>query len=96
MRVKFIGVGGPNQIGAVNQNKKTEGSKGAEGVDRQDQVQFSSVLQGIGQSKAASAGNEAERAARVAELKAQVAEGSYRPDLDRVASSLLEFLMEEK
>lgn len=37
---------------------------------------------------------EAERATRVAELKLQVAEGSYQPDLKKVATSLLTFIAE--
>ncbi len=37
---------------------------------------------------------EAERTSKVEELKAQVAEGSYQPDLKKVATSLLTFLAE--
>jgi len=35
-----------------------------------------------------------ERANKIAELKLQVADGSYKPDLKKVASSLLQFLAE--
>ena len=34
--------------------------------------------------------------AKVQELKAQIADGSYKPDLQKVASSLLQFIVEEK
>jgi negative regulator of flagellin synthesis FlgM len=37
---------------------------------------------------------EAARAAKVEELKAQVADGSYQPDLKKVAGSLLKFIAE--
>ncbi|MCD6526713.1 MAG: flagellar biosynthesis anti-sigma factor FlgM [Desulfuromonas sp.] len=37
---------------------------------------------------------ETERASKVAELKQQVAEGSYQPDLKKVATSLLKFIAE--
>nr|WP_320050111.1 flagellar biosynthesis anti-sigma factor FlgM [uncultured Desulfuromonas sp.] len=37
---------------------------------------------------------EAARAAKVEEIKAQVADGSYQPDLKKVASSLLKFIAE--
>lgn len=36
----------------------------------------------------------AERTAKIEELKLQVAEGSYQPDLKKVASSLLTFIAE--
>lgn len=35
---------------------------------------------------------EAERASKIEELKLQVAEGSYQPDLKKVATSLLTFI----
>lgn len=37
---------------------------------------------------------ESERASKVAELKQQVADGSYQPDLNKVATSLLKFIAE--
>jgi negative regulator of flagellin synthesis FlgM len=37
-----------------------------------------------------------ERSARVAELKQQVADGSYQPDLKKVAGSMLQFLAQER
>jgi len=37
---------------------------------------------------------EAARTAKVEELKAQIADGSYQPDLKKVASSLLKFIAE--
>jgi negative regulator of flagellin synthesis FlgM len=39
---------------------------------------------------------DVERSARVAELKQQVADGSYQPDLKKVAGSMLQFLAQER
>ena len=39
---------------------------------------------------------QTQRNERVQELKAQIADGSYQPDLNKVASSLMQFLLEEK
>ncbi|MBN2644233.1 MAG: flagellar biosynthesis anti-sigma factor FlgM [Desulfuromonadaceae bacterium] len=39
-----------------------------------------------------SEGEELQRAARIEELKQQVADGTYAPDLKKVASSLLKFI----
>ncbi len=45
-------------------------------------------VQDVGESQ------EAARAGKIEELKLQIAEGSYQPDLKKVASSLLNFLAE--
>ncbi len=95
MSVEFRGVGGLGQIGSIKKSGKapTEATPGAS--QGADQVQFSSVLQDV--NKAQSAGDaNTDRAERVAEIKQQVANGSYEPDLNKVASNLLQFLMEEK
>lgn len=95
MSVEFFGVGGPGQIGSIKKNDKTLSGKKADSAQAGDQVQFSSVLQDVNKAQNTSNENSA-RTERVAELKAQVADGSYKPDLNKVASSLLQFLMEEK
>lgn len=59
-------------------------------------VAFSTVLPGVELNGSAPASTGDARAARVAELKSQVAEGSYRPDLNKVAASLLQFVAERK
>jgi len=96
MSVKFIGVGGPSQIGNVKKAQETRGSSKSEGKAGTDQVQFSSVLQDVHKAQAAKGSSSAARADKVQQLKAQIADGSYQPDLDKVASSLLQFLFEEK
>ena len=94
MTVEFFGVRGfgpiggsgkANRPGEVGQTSKTEAKEGAS---------FSSALQGASNGQAVAPGEET-RAARVQELKDQVANGTYDPDLNKVASSLLKFLVEE-
>lgn len=95
MSVEFFGVGGPNQIGSLKKTAKTATDKKTEGATA-DKVEFSSVLQNVHKAQAAKQAASSERTERVAELKAQIAEGSYRPDLEKVASSLVEFLLQGK
>jgi negative regulator of flagellin synthesis FlgM len=96
MSIDFIGVGGPGQIGDLKKTQKTEGGKKAQAKQGTDQVQFSAVLQDVNRAKESQSAMSTARAARVEELKAQIAEGSYRPDLQKVATSLLQFIVEEK
>lgn len=95
MSIEFFGVGGLGQIGAMKKAEKTQAAKKTGDVQGKDQVQFSSVLQDVQKAQVNSSAM-AQRNERVQELKAQVADGSYQPDLNRVASSLLQFLMEDK
>ena len=95
MSVEFRGVGGLGQIGSINKTGKSQTGSKTGSTQESDQVEFSSVLQDVNKAQAGADENNA-RADRVAELKEQVASGSYEPDLKKVASSLLQFLMEEK
>ena len=95
MSVEFLGVGGLGQIGSIKKNEKVQAENKSGSAQEADHVQFSSVLQDV--SKAQAGGDEnSDRAERVAELKQQVKSGSYQPDLNKVASNLLQFLMEDK
>ncbi len=95
MSVEFFGVGGPGQIGNLKKTQKVQTDKNAEGMG-QDKVEFSSVLQDVNKAKAATATGDTERSERVQQLKAQIQEGSYEPDLKKVSASLLQFLVEGK
>ena len=94
MSVEFFGVNNLGQIGSLKKSEGAQGAKKAGATQESDQVEFSSVLQDVNKAQASS--EDTNRTERVAELKAQVANGSYEPDLSKVASSLLQFLMEEK
>lgn len=94
MSVEFFGVGGPGQIGSLQKPQKVKADKKADGAG-DDKVQFSSILQDVNKAKDAAA-NDADRAARVQALKAQIKDGSYQPDLQKVSASLLQFLVENR
>ena len=96
MSIEFFGVGGPNQIGNVKKAQKPQADTKTETKTKTDQVQFSSVLQDVHKAQAAKGSSSTTRAERVQELKAQIAQGSYQPDLEKVATSLLQFMFEEK
>ena len=95
MSVEFRGIGGLGQIGNLKKVDRAQAGKVTGSAQEPDQVQFSSVLQDVNKAQSSADENSA-RSERVAELKEQVANGSYRPDLNKVASNLLQFLMEEK
>ncbi|SDL67346.1 anti-sigma-28 factor, FlgM family [Geoalkalibacter ferrihydriticus] len=59
-----------------------------------DKVDFSSVLQQVNKAKESKGMADVQRAEKVAALKAQIASGSYQPDLHKVAASLLKYVTE--
>lgn len=95
MSIEFFGVGGPPNIGGLKKTPKSEMGK-TEGGSKVDQVEFSSVLKDVHNTQAGGSTAETERAAKVQQLKQQVASGSYEPDIQKVATSLLQFLVENK
>ncbi len=96
MSVEFFGVGGPGQIGDIKKTQKSQTGKKTQAGQGSDQVQFSTVLQDVHKAKESENTMSTERTQRIEELKAQIAEGSYKPDLQKVATSLLQFIIEEK
>lgn len=95
MSVEFFGVGGPKGIGNLKKTPAAATDKKTEGATA-DKVEFSEVLQNVSKAQATKQAANTERAERIAELKAQIADGSYKPDLEKVASSLVEFLLQGK
>ena len=93
MSIEFFGVGGPPNVGSAKKTSKTEPGKAADS-SKSDQVEFSSVLKDVHESTPSQSAEAAKRAERVAELKEQVASGSYEPDIQKVATSLLQYLVE--
>ena len=57
-----------------------------------DKVEFSSELQQANRTTEIRTSSDPERAERVQELKQQIKDGTYQPDLREVASSLLSYL----
>jgi len=93
MTVNFYGIPGRGQIGNLNINQVSESQKSSKSESKEG-VSFSSALEGASAAQASNKGGDVERATRVQELKAQVANGEYEPDLSKVATSLLKFLVE--
>jgi negative regulator of flagellin synthesis FlgM len=77
------------RTGQAGMAKKNDSSKSS------DRVDFSSALQDATKTQAVSATQDTARADKLQALKAQIENGTYKPDLDKVASSLLPFLMKE-
>jgi len=95
MSVEFFGIGGPNQIGNLKKSPNTQVEKAGK-PSGEDKVQFSSVLQDVHKAQSTAKTANSERAERIQEIKAQIADGSYQPDLKKVSASLLQFLVENK
>lgn len=95
MSIEFFGVGGPPNISGTKKTSKNVASKTGD-TGKADQVEFSSVLKDVKSTQSGTSPEEAARAARIQELKQQVASGSYEPDIQKVATSLLQFLIENK
>jgi negative regulator of flagellin synthesis FlgM len=66
-----------------------------EGNAPNDKVAFSDILQEMNRAQGGRMVADSGRAEKVAALKAQVADGSYQPDLNKVAQSLVQFLEEQ-
>lgn len=71
-------------------------ARAKEGKGRKDRVEFSFLLQGVSKTKGSDSAQTPESARKVAALKAQVACGTYRSDLEKVAEKLLKAIAEEK
>lgn len=83
----------PPPAPARGTQKSASGKPGASAPA--DKVNFSSVLQQVNKAKETPAMVDAQRAEKVAAIKAQIAAGTYRPDMHKVAESLLKFIAEE-
>jgi len=81
------------QLGGLNTIQTVDALRTRK-IESKDSIPFASTLQGAIMTQGASKTDDAQRIARVQELKAQVASGLYEPDLNKVASSLLRFLVE--
>jgi len=93
MSIEFFGVGGPKQIGNLKPAQKADGDHKKEGIGK-DSVKFSAILEDVNKAKTAGQPADIERAQRVQELKDQIKQGSYEPDLQQVSASLLQFIVE--
>jgi len=95
MTVEFFGVQGFGPLGGVNKNSRPGASGKTGKAEKSKNTDFSTALQGAGEMQSTGQAFDTQRAAKVQEIKEQVAAGTYEPDLNKVASSLLKFLVEE-
>ena len=93
MAIKVNGDRGIGPLGGVRKSQKTQTAKGAEKRQATDRVDFSSVVQKMNQAKETTSTSGTGRMEKVQALKEQVVSGNYRPDLRKVAASLLRFLV---
>lgn len=92
---KIIGGKGFGPLGNLDRTGKTGMAKKNDATKASDRVDFSSALQNATRTQAVTATQETARAEKLQALKAQIENGTYQPDLNKVASSLLPFLMQE-
>ena len=86
---------GLGPLGQVGRTEKPVNVKKGDGARTTDRVDFSSALQQAEKVQAGGSTQETARMEKIAALKSQIQEGTYKPDLNKVAASLLPFLMRE-
>ncbi len=96
MSMKIYGDKGVSPIEGIKRSRKNEGATEGKGSSPQDRVDFSAMLQDVHRARETAAAREIPRADKVRALKAQIDSGSYRPDLEKVAASLLKFIAEDQ
>ena len=86
---------GLGPLGNIKQAGNASGAKKSGSGKATDRVDFSSALQNASKAQETSATKETTRADKVQALKAQIENGTYAPDLNKVASSIMPFLMKD-
>ena len=92
---KIMGGKGFGPLDGVKRSGKTAAEKTSSKTGATDRVDFSSALKSAGKVQATNQSQQAARAEKLQHLKAQIDSGTYRPDLGKVASSLLPFIMKD-
>lgn len=82
-------------IGNINRTSKPGVVKKAGETGKTDRADFSSALQQASKAQATGATQETARAEKLQALKAQIESGTYQPDLEKVASSILPFILKD-
>lgn len=92
---KINGGKGFGPLGNISRTGKTGRSKKDGETGKSDRVDFSSALQQASKAQDVKANQETARAEKLQALKAQIESGTYKPDLEKVAASVLPFIMKE-
>ena len=82
-------------LGSINRSGKAGAGKKSGEAGKTDRVDFSSALQQASKAQTIGAAQETSRAEKLQALKAQIENGTYQPDLEKVASSLLPFILKD-
>lgn len=96
MPLKIFGDRGPGPLDGVKKSQKSQPAKQTKGSTPSDRVDFSSILQEVCRAKETSPAADIQRSEKVRALKEQITQGNYHPDLHKVATSLLRFLVQGK
>jgi negative regulator of flagellin synthesis FlgM len=92
---RIVGNKGYGPLGPLGRTDKAANVKKNDGGRQADRVDFSSALKHAEKAGAATSAQETARMDKIAALKSQIQEGTYKPDLNKVAASLLPFLIQE-
>jgi negative regulator of flagellin synthesis FlgM len=92
---KITGNRGFEPLGNINCTGKAGAAKKSASAKPADRVDFSSALQNATKAQAISTTQETARAEKIQALKSQIETGAYKPDLEKVASSILPFIMKD-
>ncbi len=92
---RIVGNKGFGPLGNINRAGKSGATKKSDSAQKGDRVDFSSALQNATRTQEAGETQEVSRSEKLQALKAQIENGTYQPDLNKVASSLLPFIMKD-
>ncbi|SHJ80544.1 anti-sigma-28 factor, FlgM family [Malonomonas rubra DSM 5091] len=92
---KINGGKGFGPLGGINRTGKPDVAKKSGEAGKADRVDFSSALQQASKTQATEATQQSARAEKLQALKAQIESGTYQPDLEKVAASVLPFIMKD-
>ncbi|BCA79138.1 flagellar biosynthesis anti-sigma factor FlgM [Desulfuromonas sp. AOP6] len=81
---------------ALQQAAQAQETKGAARTESMEKVAFSPLIMEMSHIQDSGTSEVSARQQKIDELKAQIADGSYQPDLNKVAASLLKFVTGEK
>ena len=92
---KIIGNKGFAPLGNISRTGHAGAAKNTGSTQKSDRVDFSSALQNATKAQEVSETRETSRSEQLQALKAQIEDGTYKPDLDKVAASLMPFMLKD-
>lgn len=86
---------GFGSLGNINRTGNAGAANKSGAAKKSDRVDFSSALQQATKAQDVSETQETARTEKLQALKSQIENGTYKPDLNKVASSLLPFMLKD-